>query len=67
MEPRLYTVKEVATILNVSGQYVRKMVADGMAQPVKRFGHMHAFTVEEIERLRHRPKHKGGRGKKRPQ
>ena len=62
-EPKLYTTQQVAAILSVSEQYVRRMVATGMAKPKGRVGHIHVFTGEEVERLRNRPMGRGRRPK----
>jgi len=63
-EKQLYTTQEVAEQLNVSDAYVRQMIGAGIAQPKQRIGNSWVFTIEEIERLRSRPKSKGGRPKK---
>lgn len=60
----MYTTQEVAELLNLSDAYIRQLMAAGKAQPVKQVGGTWLFTGEEIERLRARPKSKGGRPKK---
>jgi len=64
MEDRLYTTQEVAQDLGVSDSYIRKLIMQGKAQPKQQVGGTWLFTVEEIDRLRNRPKSKGGRPKK---
>lgn len=64
MEDRLYTTQEVAKELSVSDAYIRQLIVKGKAQPEKQIGGTWLFTVEEIERLRNRPRSKGGRPKK---
>lgn len=61
MEEKLYSTTEVAEALAVSNAYIRKLVKEGKAQPKQRIGKNWVFTLEEIERLRTRPKSKGGR------
>jgi excisionase family DNA binding protein len=64
MEDRLYTTQEVAKELSVSDAHIRRMIGQGKAQPKQQIGGTWLFTLEEIERLRNRPKSKGGRPKK---
>lgn len=64
MEDELFTTQQVASSLGVSDAYIRKMIAQGKAIPKGRVGNIHVFTKAELERLRTRPKGKGGRGKK---
>lgn len=64
MEDDLYTTQQVASFLGVSDVRVRQMIAKGQAIPKTRIGNSYVFTKAEIERLRTRPKGKGGRGKK---
>jgi excisionase family DNA binding protein len=64
MEDRLYTTQEVAKELSVSDAHVRRMIGQGKAHPKQQIGGTWLFTPEEIERLRTRPKPKGGRPKK---
>ncbi len=64
MEDRLYTTQEVAKELSLSDAYIRKLIMQGKAHPKQQMGGTWFFTVEEIERLRTRPKSKGGRPKK---
>jgi excisionase family DNA binding protein len=70
MEERLYTTQEVAQELSVSDAHVRRLIGKGKAHPKQQIGGTWMFTLEEIERLRHRKstrgpdKGKGGRPKK---
>ncbi len=64
MEDRLYTTQEVAKELSVSDAHIRRMVGQGKAQPKQQIGGTWLFTADEIERIRNRPKSKGGRPKK---
>lgn len=64
MEDRLYTTQEVAKELSVSDAHIRRMVGQGKAHPKQQIGGTWMFTLDEIERLRHRSKSKGGRPKK---
>ncbi len=64
MEDRLYTTQEVANELSVTDGYIRKLILQGKAHPKQQMGGTWFFTMEELERLRTRPKSKGGRGKK---
>lgn len=64
MEDRLYTTPEVAKELGVTDGYIRRMIVEGKAQPSKQIGGTWLFTVEEIERLRNRPKSKGRKPRK---
>lgn len=63
---RFYTTAEAAAMIGVSDSRLRQLVLSGEAVPDQRIGHLHVFTLAEIERLRNRPRAKGGRGKKRP-
>lgn len=60
---QLFTTQEAANELGVTDGYIRKLIMQGKAQPLQ-FGKAHMFTREEIDRLRNRPKNKGGRPKK---
>jgi len=64
MEDRLYTTQEVAQELGVSDGYIRKLIMQGKAQPKQQVGGTWLFSQEEVDRLRNRPKSKGGRPKK---
>ena len=64
MEDRLYTTQEVAKELSVSDAHVRRMIGQGKAHPLRQMGGTWFFTRDEIERLRTRPRLKGGRPKK---
>ena len=63
-DKRLYTTQEVAQELSVTDSNIRKLIAAGIAHPDQQIGGTWMFTKEEIERLRTRPKSKGGRPKK---
>lgn len=56
MEDRLYTTQEVAQELSVTDSYIRKLVREGKAQPKQMVGGTWLFTLDELERLRSRPK-----------
>ena len=60
----LYSTPQAAAALGIASSYLRLMIAQGIAQPSQRIGTSWVFTIEEIERLRSRPKNKGGRPKK---
>ncbi len=64
---KLYTTPEAAIEIGISSDHLRNLISKGQAKPDQRIGNSWVFTFEEIERLRNRPKYKGGRGKKRPQ
>jgi excisionase family DNA binding protein len=66
-DQKLYTTQEVANQLGVSDSRIRNMIAAKQAQPLKQIGGTWMFTQSEIERLRTRPKSKGGRPKKQQQ
>ena len=61
---KLYTTQEAAQELGVSYGYLRALIADKTAQPAQQIGGTWIFTLDEIERLRSRPRGKGGRPKK---
>jgi len=61
----LFTTQEVAKELSVSDAHIRRLIGSGQAHPFRQIGKSWVFTPEEIDRLRNRPKLKGGRGKKR--
>lgn len=61
MEDRLYTTQETAEQLGISDSHVRNMIRTGIAQPKQRIGNSWVFTIDEIERLRTRPKRQPGR------
>lgn len=66
-DEKLYTTQEVATQLGVGDSRIRNMIAAGIAKPTKQIGGTWMFTQSELERLRARPKGKGGRPKKQQQ
>ncbi len=51
-EKQLYTTQEVADELDVTRDYIHKMINRGKAHPSQKLGHIYVFTKEEIERLR---------------
>lgn len=61
----LFTTQEVAKELSVPDAQIRRLIGSRQAHPLRRIGKSWVFTPEEIERIRNRPKLKGGRGKKR--
>ncbi len=61
---KLYTTPEAAELLGVTSGHMRTMIARGIAKPHQRLGHFWVFTLDEIERLRIRPKIKSGRPRK---
>lgn len=61
---QLFTTQEAAKELGISDAYMRVLIARGHAVPAKQIGGTHMFTGEEIERVRQRPRAKGGRPKK---
>ncbi len=67
---RLYTTPQAAQELGVSDSLLRMMIMKGKAHPKQRIGNSWVFTIDEIERLRHRKrtsgpaKGSGGRHKK---
>ena len=61
---RLYTTPEAAEMIGVSDSRLRNLIREGKASPAQRIGGTWLFALEEIERLRIRPKNKGGRPKK---
>jgi hypothetical protein len=58
---KLYTTPEAATQLGISDSHMRTLIRLGKAQPKQQIGGTWMFTLDEIERLRIRPKSKGGR------
>jgi len=60
----LFTTQEVAAELSISDARVRRMIATGQAHPSHQVGGTWVFTKDELDRLRSRPKSKGGRPKK---
>ena len=55
-EQQLYTTPEAATQLGVSDSHMRNMIRTGKATPKQQIGGTWMFTLEEIERVRQRPK-----------
>lgn len=64
MEERLYTTPEAATQLGVSHSHMRNMIRTGIATPAKQIGGTWLFSLDEIERLRHRKRTPGKAKKK---
>lgn len=58
-EKQLYTSPEVAEMLGVSHSHVRNMISTGIAKPKQKLGNNWLFTLDEIERLRHRKRTRG--------
>lgn len=63
-EQRLYSTQEVAEALALSDARVRRLVATGKAHPKQKIAGVWVFDQAELDRLRNRPKSKGGRPKK---
>ncbi len=61
---RMYTTQEAAELLDMSDGNLRNLIRTGKAHPKKQVGGTWIFTKNELERLRNRPKSKGGRPKK---
>ncbi len=61
---KLYTTQEAAKQIGISDRHMRTLIGQGKATPKEQIGGTWMFTVEEIERVRHRPKGKVGRPKK---
>ena len=61
---KLYTTQEAAKQIGISDRHLRTLILQGRAQPAQQIGGTWMFSVDEIERVRHRPKSKGGRPKK---
>ena len=53
---KLYTTQEAAHMLGCSDSRLRQLILAGTAQPAQQIGGTWMFTLEEIERVRHRPK-----------
>lgn len=63
-ETKVYTTQQVASMLNVSDSYIRQLIAKGKAIPKERIGNIYVFTLDEIDRLRHRKRTRGPDKKK---
>lgn len=61
---KLYSTREAAEALGITDGALRIMIMRGKFTPKYKVGRAWAFTAEEIEELRSRPKPKGGRPKK---
>ena len=61
---KLYTTQQAAEMLGFTDSRLRQLILAGTAQPAQQIGGTWLFTGEEIERLRTRPRGKGGRPKK---
>jgi hypothetical protein len=61
---KLYTTQEAAKEIGISDSHMRTLIGQGKAQPKQQIGGTWMFTLDEIERLRTRPKSKGGRPKR---
>lgn len=53
---KLYTTQETADQLGMSDSNLRNLIRTGKAQPKQQIGGTWMFTLDEIERLRTRPK-----------
>ena len=60
----LFTTQQVANELSISDAYLRQLIAAGKAHPAQRIGNSWVFDKQEVDRLRNRPKNRGGRPKK---
>jgi len=58
---KLFTTQESAQQLSLSDSHLRKLIMLGRAHPTRQIGGTWMFTLEEIERLRNRPRGKPGR------
>ncbi len=56
---KLYTTLQAAQALGVSGSLLRTMIMNGTAYPKQKIGNRWVFTLDEIERLRHRKRTSG--------
>jgi predicted site-specific integrase-resolvase len=57
--PKLYTTQQAAQELGVSDSLLRIMIRKGTAHPNQKIGNSWVFTLDEIERLRHRNRKTG--------
>lgn len=62
-QEKMYTTQEAAELLGISDSRLRNLIREGKAQPKQQFAGAWVFTLAEIERIRSRPKSKGGRPK----
>ena len=53
---KLYTTQETGDQLGMSDSKLRNLIRTGKAQPKQQIGGTWMFTLDEIERLRTRPK-----------
>jgi len=56
---KLYTTQEAAALIGVTDGRLRQLILNGKATPAQQIGGTWLFTVEEVERLRTRPKRIG--------
>ena len=56
---KLYTTQQAAQELGVSDSLLRVMIINGTAYPKQKIGNSWVFTLDEIERLRHRNRKTG--------
>jgi len=56
---KLYTTQQAAAQLGMSDSNLRNLIRWGKATPKERIGNSWVFTLEEIERIRNRPKRWG--------
>jgi len=57
--PKLYTTQQAAVMLGFTDSRLRQLILAGQAQPAQQIGGTWVFTLEEIERIRNRPKRWG--------
>ena len=60
----MYTTPEAADLLGISDSRLRNLIREGKAHPKQQVGGTWLFTLEEIERLRHRKRTRGPDKKK---
>jgi hypothetical protein len=53
---KLYTTQQAAAMLGFTDGRLRQLIIAGTAQPAQQIGGTWVFTLEEIERVRQRPK-----------
>jgi len=54
-----YTTQQAAAMLGFTDGRLRQLILAGQAQPAQQIGGTWVFTLEEIERIRNRPKRWG--------
>ncbi len=63
-DTKLLTTQEAAKELGISDNHLRTLISTSQAHPKRQIGGTWMFTLDEVERIRHRPKKKSGRPKK---